>query len=117
MASIGDKHEKADFSDRLIVNLQCGKGGWIASTLNNHDPRGGSLYDIDGNAMATVGERKNAKTSRITSIYLNEKSPEYDEFGIRVDKALKYSAGDKMTDSGSFKINLGMENFHAGVTQ
>ena len=91
------------------------QGDWITSKLNNKDPAGGLLYDVDGNAMVTVGEGKNAKTSRITSIYLNEKGIAYDELGIRVAEALSYSAGDKITYSGSFTVNLGIDNFYAGV--
>ena len=91
------------------------QGDWITSKLNNKDHAGGILYDVDGNAMVTIGEGKNAKTSRITSVYLNEKGIAYDELGIRVAKALKYSAGDKITYSGSFQVDLDINNFYAGV--
>lgn len=91
------------------------QGDWITPKLNNNKQLVGTLYDVDGNAMVTIGEGKNAKTSRITSVYLNEKGAAYDEWGIRVAKALKYSAGDKITYSGSFQVDLDIDNFYAGV--
>ena len=91
------------------------QGDWITFKLNNKDHTGGILYDVDGDVTVTVGEGKNAKTSRITSIYLNEKGIAYDELGIRVAKALSYSAGDKITYSGSFEVDLDINNFYAGV--
>ena len=91
------------------------QGDWITPKLNNDKPLDGTLYDVDGNAMVTIGEGKDAQTSRITSIYLNEKGAAYDEWGIRVAEALAYSAGDKITYRGSFTVNLGIDNFYAGV--
>ena len=91
------------------------QGDWITPKLNNNKQLVGTLYDVDGNAMVTIGEGKDAQTSRITSIYLNEKDAAYDEWGIRVAEALTYSAGDKITYRGSFTVNLGIDNFYAGV--
>lgn len=91
------------------------QGDWITPKLNNNKLLVGTLYDVDGNAMVTIGEGKDAQTSRITSIYLNEKGAAYDEWGIRVAEALTYSAGDKITYRGSFTVNLGIDNFYTGV--
>ena len=91
------------------------QGDWITPKLNNNKQLVGTLYDVDGNAMVTVGEGKDAQTSKITSIYLNEKGIAYDEWGFRVAEALTYSADDKITYSGSFTVDLGIDNFYAGV--
>ena len=52
------------------------QGDWITPKLSNNTPQVGTLYDVDGNAMVTIGEGKDAQTSRITSLYLDEKGRE-----------------------------------------
>lgn len=83
-----------------------GIGSWISDNTIQND-----LFAVTGVATISVG----ADTQTITHIFLDEDSSGGDDFGVRVDTAFSYLAGEMSSWTGSFTVNLDISKFNPGT--
>ncbi|ARU55740.1 MAG: PEP-CTERM sorting domain-containing protein [Pseudomonadales bacterium] len=83
-------------------------GDFISSTTTILD---NSLFSISGLATITIG----SDTQTITDIFLDPDGASRDDFGIRVDSALSYLAGEASSWAGDFVVGLDISEFNLGT--